>query len=77
MEITIHPQREVWTPFTLRVQPTDKIASVQIQIENERNIAPGDQRLLYQGKHLHPDQTLESYGINGNSILYLIRRNRL
>ncbi|KAB5570356.1 putative UV excision repair protein [Coniochaeta sp. 2T2.1] len=49
--------------FTLDVEPTDLISAVKQKISEERGWAPETQKLIYSGKILKNEDTVESYKI--------------
>ena len=73
MQIIIKPY-DAGVEFALEVQPTDNILSIKVKIEARENIVPDSQRLLFQGKHLVDDDTLESRGIQDGSTIHLIKK---
>ena len=72
MQIIIKTQSR--NQFPLEVQTTDNVESVKLKIQSTENVAPVDQRLLFQGKQLDNDRSLGSYEITENSVLYLIKK---
>ncbi|KAK2064163.1 UV excision repair protein Rad23 [Colletotrichum caudatum] len=49
--------------FTLDVEPTDLVSAVKQKISGEKGWDPKDQKLIYSGKILKDDDTVESYKI--------------
>ncbi|KAK1580495.1 XPC-binding domain-containing protein [Colletotrichum navitas] len=49
--------------FTLDVEPTDLVSAVKQKIAGEKGWDPKDQKLIYSGKILKDDDTVESYKI--------------
>ncbi|RKU41763.1 hypothetical protein DL546_002849 [Coniochaeta pulveracea] len=49
--------------FTIDVEPTDLISAVKQKISDERGWEPKTQKLIYSGKILKDDETVESYKI--------------
>ncbi|KAF2858471.1 UV excision repair protein Rad23 [Piedraia hortae CBS 480.64] len=49
--------------FNIAAEPTDTIASVKQKIKNEKGLDPALLKLIYSGKILQDDQTVESYKI--------------
>lgn len=49
--------------FTIDAEPSDKISSVKAKISEEKGWEPASQKLIYSGKILQDDNTIESYKI--------------
>lgn len=49
--------------FTVDAEPTDTISSVKAKIAQEKGWEPSTQKLIYSGKILQDDNTIESYKI--------------
>ncbi|KAH7354161.1 nucleotide excision repair protein RAD23 [Plectosphaerella cucumerina] len=49
--------------FTLEVEPTDLISAVKQRISDEKGWEPKEQKLIYSGKILKDEETVESYKI--------------
>ena len=49
--------------FTIEAEPTETIGSVKAKIASEKGWEPSTQKLIYSGKILHDDNTIESYKI--------------
>ena len=49
--------------FTIDAEPSDTIASVKQKISTEKGWEPAQQKLIYSGKILQDDNTIESYKI--------------
>ena len=58
--------------FALDVQPSDTITAVKNKIRNEKGIALDFQRLLFAGKQLQNERTIEEIGIQMKSTIHLI-----
>jgi ubiquitin C len=59
---------------TLNVKRTDQIKDVKVKIKNWEGIPPSLQRLIFEGKELKGENTLQDYSIHDNSILIVFRR---
>lgn len=57
---------------TVDIEASDTIWTVKERVEEQEGIPPEQQRLVYQGKQLRNDRTVESYNIAGGSILHVL-----
>jgi Ubiquitin family len=59
---------------TYNVHPTDTVGQLKVLGEVSSNIPPAQQRLIYAGKLLDDDATLESCGVANESTVHIILR---
>jgi len=62
--------------ITISCELTDTVLSVKERIHDVENIAVEEQRLIFSGKQLNDADTLESYGVQAESTLFLVLRLR-
>ena len=55
--------------ITLEVEPTDKLEEVKAQIQTQESILLGQPQLIFAGRQLENDNTLQDYSIQKDSTL--------
>lgn len=61
---------------TLTINPTDTIATIKRQLQEKEGINPEEQRLIFGGKNLEDNRTLQDYNIGAESTIHLVLRVR-
>lgn len=54
------------------IEPTDKILQIKEKLEEREGIPVVQQRLIFQGKKLQDDKTVDSYKLQAGTILHLV-----
>jgi ubiquitin-like protein Nedd8 len=74
-----HDSAEETNPDEMRDDQEDagkvgqiKVSKIKERIEEKEGIPPDQQRLIFKGKQLHNDATVESSGIEAGDTLHLV-----
>ncbi len=54
------------------IDQTDKIERIKERIEEKEGIPPPQQRLIFSGKQMNDEKTVNDYKIQGGSVLHLV-----
>jgi hypothetical protein len=59
--------------FLTQIEPTETVATLKSKIEVEKKISPMEMKLLFSGKVLQDDKTLDDYKVSETSKIMLTR----
>ena len=62
--------------ITIEVDSEDTVANIKAKVQDREGARPEDQRLLFRGKQLEDEYTLNDYQIINSSTLHLVMRLR-
>ena len=61
--------------ITLEASTTDTIEAIKIKIQEEEGIPPEQQCLIFAEQQLEDHHTLQDYGIEGTTMVYLVLKS--
>ena len=62
--------------ITIEVDAEDTVENIKAKVQDREGVRPEDQRLLFHGKQLEDEYTLNDYQIVNSSTLHLVMRLR-
>ena len=62
--------------ITIEVDSSDTVANIKAKVQDREGVRPEDQRLLFHGKQLEDEYTLQDYQVMNSSTLHLVMRLR-
>ncbi|KAG1670872.1 hypothetical protein FOA52_000374 [Chlamydomonas sp. UWO 241] len=72
----IHVKALTGSTLTLTVASSDTVEDVKMQVEDLTGVPPDLQRLIFGGKQLEDEWTLQDYNIQKEAVLILVLRLR-
>uniref|UniRef100_F1LFR7 Ubiquitin-like protein NEDD8 n=1 Tax=Ascaris suum TaxID=6253 RepID=F1LFR7_ASCSU len=56
----------------LDVDSSDKVERIKEKIEEKEGIPPPQQRLIFAGKQMNDEKSVQDYKVSGGSVLHLV-----
>ena len=75
--IQIFVKTPTGSTITLEVEPTDRIKEVKVKIQDEEGFLLVEQVLVFAGKTLEDENTLQDYNVQKESTLHLLLRLKI
>ncbi|KAI3949732.1 hypothetical protein MKX01_040949 [Papaver californicum] len=72
-EITIHISCSNGTKFSVKTSPGSTVLEFKSVISQNSDVSAEQQRLIYKGRILKDEQTLESYGLQEDHTVHMVR----
>ena len=73
-KITLFIKTLTGKTLTIRISPLAKIGELQLAIQEKEGIPPDQQRIVFAGIQLEPNETISNYDIKYEATLHLILR---
>ncbi|CAF0884493.1 unnamed protein product [Didymodactylos carnosus] len=54
------------------VEPQDKIERIKERVEEKEGIPPPQQRLIFSGKQMNDEKTVQDYAVTAGCVLHLV-----
>lgn len=72
VDMLIKVKTLVGKEIEIDIDQTDKIERIKERIEEKEGIPPPQQRLIFSGKQMNDEKTVNDYKIQGGSVLHLV-----
>ena len=72
-EITIHIKCSNADKATVKIETTATVLELKEKVNEQLNVLPAQQRLIYKGRVLKDDATIDSYGVENEHTVHMVK----